>query len=79
VEVFVSTPLEQCEERDPKGLYARARAGELRGLTGVGAPYEAPIAPDLILQTCTNSVQAEVQCVLEALAGRGLIASAVDC
>jgi adenylyl-sulfate kinase len=78
VEVFVSTPLERCEERDPKGLYARARAGELTGLTGVGAPYEAPIAPDVILHTCANSVQAEVQCVLETLAARGLIAPAVS-
>ena len=45
VEVFVDTPLEVCEQRDPKGLYARARAGELTGLTGVDDPYEAPEAP----------------------------------
>jgi bifunctional enzyme CysN/CysC len=73
IEVFVSTPLEQCEERDPKGLYARARAGELTGLTGVGAPYEAPTQPDLILHTCTESVHAEVERVVQTLAGRGLI------
>ncbi len=71
VEVFVSTPLEQCEQRDPKGLYARARAGELQGLTGVGAPYEAPTRPDLVLRTCSESVQVEVGRVLEALAVRG--------
>lgn len=73
VEIFVSTPLEQCEQRDPKGLYARARAGELRGLTGVGAPYEAPVAPDLVLHTCSESVEDEVERVVHALAGRGLI------
>ena len=49
VEVFVDTPLETCVARDPKGLYARARAGELRGFTGVDAPYESPSAPDLRL------------------------------
>ena len=47
-EVFVDTPLEECERRDPKGLYARARAGEITDLTGVGAPYEAPGRPDLV-------------------------------
>jgi bifunctional enzyme CysN/CysC len=47
-EVFVDTPLEECERRDPKDLYAKARAGEIKDLTGVGAPYEAPERPDLI-------------------------------
>ena len=47
LEVFVSTPLAECERRDPKGLYARARAGDLPGLTGVGDVYESPAAPDL--------------------------------
>lgn len=50
VEVFVDTPLELCEQRDPKGLYARARAGELRGMTGIDDPYEPPLAPDLTLR-----------------------------
>jgi len=49
VEVFVDTPLDVCEQRDPKGLYARARAGELTGLTGVDDPYEAPEKPDVHL------------------------------
>jgi len=48
-EVYVSTPLAECERRDPKGLYAKARAGELPGLTGVGDVYEAPDAPDLVI------------------------------
>ncbi len=49
VEVFVDTPLELCEQRDPKGLYAKARAGELTGMTGIDDPYEAPLAPELRL------------------------------
>jgi len=73
IEVFVDTPVEECEERDPKGLYARARSGELTGLTGVGAPYEAPIAPDLVLNTCSESVDSEVDQVLALLTARGLL------
>lgn len=49
LEVFVDTPIEICEQRDPKGLYAKARAGELRGFTGIDSPYEPPVAPDLVL------------------------------
>ena len=49
LEVFVDTPIEVCEQRDPKGLYAKARAGEITGFTGVDDPYEAPLAPDLRL------------------------------
>ena len=48
-EVFVDTPIEVCEERDPKGLYTKARAGELPGFTGIDDPYEAPVSPDLVL------------------------------
>jgi len=55
VEVFVDAPVEACEARDPKGLYARARRGELRGLTGVDSPYEAPEAPELRLATAGAS------------------------
>jgi adenylyl-sulfate kinase len=50
VEIFVDTPLEECERRDPKGLYARARAGDIEGMTGVDDPYEAPASPDLVLR-----------------------------
>jgi len=48
-EVFVDTPLELCEQRDPKGLYKKARAGELKGFTGIDDPYEPPLAPELVL------------------------------
>jgi len=74
MEIFVDAPLELCEERDPKGLYARARAGELAGLTGVGAPYEPPVSPDLVLGADNESVEEEVARVMELLAARGLIA-----
>ena len=73
VEVHVNAPLELCEERDPKGLYARARAGELAGLTGVGAPYEPPSEPDLVLGAGEETVDREVERVLELLAARGLL------
>ena len=49
IEIFVDTPLEVCEQRDPKGLYKKARAGEIKGFTGIDDPYEAPITPELVL------------------------------
>jgi bifunctional enzyme CysN/CysC len=73
VEIFVDAPLELCEQRDPKGLYARARAGELEGMTGVGAPYEPPTNPDLVLGSCAETVEEEVERVLGLLQARGLL------
>ncbi|HEY2767338.1 MAG TPA: adenylyl-sulfate kinase [Solirubrobacteraceae bacterium] len=70
VEVFVSTPLERCEERDPKGLYARARAGDLPGLTGIGAPYEAPSQPDVVVGAGEEGIEAAVERVIAALTAR---------
>jgi bifunctional enzyme CysN/CysC len=70
VEVFVSTSLDRCEARDPKGLYARARAGELQGLTGVGAPYEPPTQPDVVLGACEEDIDTAVERVLDALSVR---------
>jgi bifunctional enzyme CysN/CysC len=70
IEVFVDAPLEVCERRDPKGLYARARAGELQGLTGIGAPYEAPSQPDVVLHSGEQSVKDAVEQVMHALAAR---------
>jgi len=57
VEVFVDTPLALCEQRDPKGLYARARAGDLAGMTGIDAPYEPPANPDLVLHSGQESIE----------------------
>ena len=72
-EVWVATPLEECERRDPKGLYARARAGALPGLTGVGAPYEEPDAADLVLhpeQGGSEAAADRVEALVFELAGR---------
>ena len=67
LEIYVSTPLAECQRRDPKGLYAKARAGELTGLTGVDAPYEPPTDPDLTLDTTGADIDDLVKQVLELL------------
>ncbi|CAN5363139.1 adenylyl-sulfate kinase [soil metagenome] len=67
IEVYIATSLDECEKRDPKGLYARARAGELKGLTGVDAPYEPPDNPDLVLDTAGADIDDLVAKVLELL------------
>jgi adenylyl-sulfate kinase len=66
VEVHVATSLEECERRDPKGLYARARAGEISGLTGVDDPYEPPVSPDVVVGA-GESLSDAVSIVLAAL------------
>ena len=70
IEVFVDAPLEVCEERDPKGLYARARAGEITGMTGVDAPYQPPDQPDLVLRSNAEAVEHAVERVLQTLTAR---------
>jgi bifunctional enzyme CysN/CysC len=67
-EVFVDTPLAVCEARDPKGLYARARAGDITGFTGIDAPYEAPAAPSLRLTPADGDPAAQAMAVLALLA-----------
>jgi bifunctional enzyme CysN/CysC len=71
VEVWVSTPVEECERRDPKGLYAKARAGEITGFTGVDDPYEAPESPDLELGT--GAVDEAVDRAWALLVQRGIV------
>jgi len=73
IEVYVDTPLEVCEKRDPKGLYKKARAGEIKGFTGIDDPYEAPLNPELVLKTANLSVAESVQKCLQLLASRGII------
>jgi adenylylsulfate kinase-like enzyme len=73
VEVFVDTPIEVCEERDPKGLYKKARAGELTGFTGIDDPYEAPLAPELVLHAGEASPEQSAAVVTELLRTRGVI------
>jgi adenylyl-sulfate kinase len=63
-EVFVDTPLEECERRDPKGLYAKARAGELKGMTGIDDPYEPPPDAELVLRPLDQSVEESAAAVL---------------
>jgi len=73
VEVWVSTPVEECERRDPKGLYARARRGELTGMTGVDDPYEPPAAPDIEVRPGRDGLAADVDRVVAALRERGVV------
>lgn len=74
IEVFVDAPIAVCEQRDPKGLYKKARAGEIKGFTGIDDPYEAPVKPELVLKPETMSVEQSVAACLELLRARGLIA-----
>jgi bifunctional enzyme CysN/CysC len=67
LEVFMDTPLEECEERDPKGLYAKARSGEIPEFTGISAPYEAPQRPDLLLRPSDGDVDALATLVIERM------------
>ncbi|MEC8423684.1 MAG: adenylyl-sulfate kinase [Myxococcota bacterium] len=78
IEVFVDAPLSTCEERDPKGLYAKARAGSIPNFTGISAPYEAPEAPELRLATAGRSVDDCAREVVTLLMNRGIIPDASD-
>ncbi|EPC3543188.1 adenylyl-sulfate kinase [Aeromonas hydrophila] len=73
VEVFVDAPLAVCEERDPKGLYKKARAGEIRNFTGIDSAYEAPEQPEIHLLNAGKPVEALVEELITALRQRGLI------
>ncbi len=66
-EVYIATPLEECERRDVKGLYARARRGEVKDFTGISAPFEAPEHPDLCLDTSRMTLREEVEAVVKLL------------
>lgn len=67
VEIFVDTPLEVCEARDPKGLYVKARSGEITGFTGVDDPYEAPVSPELVLTPDDGTPAEQATLVLATL------------
>lgn len=71
--VFVDTPLEVCEQRDVKGMYAKARRGEVKGFTGIDDPYEAPIDPDIILDTVACSLEDNARRVIDHLIGKGFL------
>ena len=78
VEVFVDTPLEVCEQRDTKGMYAKARRGEIKGFTGIDDPYEAPEHPEAVLDTVSHSPEINARRVLEILVGRGFVRANVN-
>ena len=76
IEIFVDCSLETAEERDPKGLYKKARAGEIKNFTGIDDPYEAPEAPEVHLHTDQQSLEEEVEHLLTLLEKQGLIPAA---
>lgn len=75
IEVFVDCPLEEAEKRDPKGLYKKARAGEIKNFTGIDDPYEAPVGAEIHLHTDEMTVAQEVQIILDHLEDNGFILS----
>jgi adenylylsulfate kinase len=73
LEVFVDAPIEVCEKRDTKGLYAKARAGQIPEFTGISAPYEAPDKPELVLKSGTETLEESTRRVLDLLREKGVI------
>lgn len=73
IEVYCQAPLEVCEARDPKGLYRRARAGEIKAFTGISSPYEEPIRPELVVDTSTLSLDQSAALVMDALRERAIL------
>jgi sulfate adenylyltransferase len=73
IEVFVDTPIEVCEQRDVKGLYERARRGQITGFTGVDDPYEPPVDPELVLDTVNRNVEENAHQIIKYLEDQGLL------
>ena len=73
IEIFIDTPLELCESRDPKGLYRKARNGEIKDFTGIDSPYEEPTAPEIHIKTDTLSVDAAADMVVAYLNEKGYL------
>jgi sulfate adenylyltransferase len=78
IEVYVDTPLEICERRDTKGMYARARRGEIKGFTGIDDPYEPPVSPEIVLETISTSPEANARRILDLLLQRGVVRKNVE-
>ena len=70
LEVYISTPIEECERRDVKGLYARARKGEVKNFTGISAPFEAPVSPDIAIDTSKIPLEESVRTLTELIIRR---------
>lgn len=75
IEVFVDVSLDEAEKRDPKGLYKKARAGEIKNFTGIDDPYEAPVNPEIHLHTDNMTLDEEVDLIMAALRQRGLLSA----
>ncbi len=73
IEIFIDTPLGICEQRDPKGLYKKARAGEIPSFTGISSPYEAPLDPDLHICTDHQSIEESVKQIIDFLDTKGYL------
>jgi len=73
IEIFVDTPIEVCEERDVKGLYARARRGQIKGFTGVDDPYEVPVDAEITLHTVDISSEENARKIIEIMEARGFL------
>jgi sulfate adenylyltransferase len=73
VEVFVNTPLDECERRDVKGMYLKARRGEIKNFTGIDDPYEAPVQPELVIDTVANSAEENARLIVTYLSERGFL------
>lgn len=75
VEVYIKASLATAEQRDPKGLYKKARAGEIKGFTGIDDPYEEPVSPELLIDTETNSPEQSAQLIYDYLESHGYLSS----
>jgi adenylylsulfate kinase len=75
IEVFVDAPIEVCEQRDPKGLYKKARAGEIKGFTGIDDPYEEPVAPEMVMQAAEKTPDILAEEIVSYLKNKGIIAA----
>ena len=73
LEIHCAADLKVCESRDPKGLYAKARAGQIKEFTGISSPYEAPDSPEMAIDTGSQDLAASVDVVIKALQDRGVI------
>jgi bifunctional enzyme CysN/CysC len=73
IEVFIDTPIDECARRDPKGLYAKAKAGEIKNFTGFDAPYEAPANPEVHLQTPGQQPEQPAERLMKKLAELGIV------
>lgn len=78
IEVFVDAPIEVCEQRDPKGLYKKARAGEIKGFTGIDDPYEEPLNPELVLQAAEKTPDILADEIITFLKDKGIISDVTE-